>query len=48
MTLAIAIHERIIGTLRRECLDHVIVLGEGQLRRIIRSFLHYLMEPGLT
>jgi hypothetical protein len=24
------------------------VLGEGQLRRIIRSFLHYLMEPGLT
>lgn len=33
--------ERVIGTLRRECLDHVVVLGEDHLRRIIRQFLSY-------
>jgi len=33
--------ERVIGTLRRECLDHVVILGEGHLRRIIRQFLTY-------
>ena len=27
--------ERIIGWIRRECLDHVIVLGEGSLRRTL-------------
>ena len=33
--------ERVIGTLRRECLDHVIVLGEQHLRRILRKYLEY-------
>ena len=33
--------ERVIGTLRRECLDHVVVLGQAHLRRIIRQFLSY-------
>jgi transposase InsO family protein len=33
--------ERIIGSLRRECLDHVIVLNERHLRRIISSYLDY-------
>jgi len=33
--------ERVIGSIRRECLDHVIVLGERHLRRIIRSYIHY-------
>jgi transposase InsO family protein len=34
--------ERIIGTLRRNCLDHVIVLSEQHLRRILRKYLEYV------
>jgi putative transposase len=33
--------ERMIGSIRRECLDHVIVLHERSLRRILRSYLDY-------
>jgi putative transposase len=33
--------ERVIGTLRRECLDHVVVLSESHLRRIMRRYLNY-------
>jgi transposase InsO family protein len=33
--------ERIIGSIRRECLDHVIVLGEANLRRILKSYSDY-------
>ena len=33
--------ERVFGTLRRECLDHVIVLTEQHLRRILREYLEY-------
>ena len=33
--------ERVIGTIRRECLDHVIVLGEQHLRRILREYVEY-------
>src|SRR6202049_783450 len=33
--------ERLIGSIRRECLDHVIVLGEAQLRRILKSYAAY-------
>ncbi|MCH8110943.1 MAG: transposase, partial [Proteobacteria bacterium] len=33
--------ERIIGTIRRECLDHVIVLSEQHLRRILSSYFEY-------
>ena len=29
--------ERLIGSIRRECVDHIIVLGEAYLRRILRS-----------
>jgi putative transposase len=33
--------ERLIGSIRRECLDHVIVLGEVGLRRILKSYFRY-------
>lgn len=33
--------ERVIGTIRRECLDHVIVFNEASLRRHLKSFLEY-------
>jgi transposase InsO family protein len=36
--------ERVIGTLRRECVDHVIVLGERHLRGILHDFLQYYHE----
>lgn len=36
--------ERLVGSIRRECLDHVIVLGERHLRRILRSYIHYYLE----
>ena len=36
--------ERIIGSIRRECLDHVIVLGESHLRRILCSYRSYYNE----
>ena len=32
---------RLIGSIRRECLDHVIVWGEPHLRRILRSYANY-------
>jgi transposase InsO family protein len=33
--------ERVIGTIRRECLDHVIVWNERSLRRTLRVYLNY-------
>ncbi|MEO8036740.1 MAG: integrase core domain-containing protein, partial [Acidobacteriota bacterium] len=34
--------ERVIGTLRRECLDWIIPLGEGQIRAVVREWMgHY-------
>jgi putative transposase len=33
--------ERIIGSIRRECLDHVIVLNEESLRRVLRQYFTY-------
>lgn len=33
--------ERVIGSIRRECLDHVIVLNESHLRKILVSYLEY-------
>jgi transposase InsO family protein len=36
--------ERLIGTIRRECVDHVIVFGEAHLRRILGEFAAYYNE----
>jgi transposase InsO family protein len=33
--------ERVIGSIRRECLDHVIVLNERHLKRILSSYFAY-------
>ena len=33
--------ERVIGSIRRECLDHVIVFGEAHLRRLIFAYVAY-------
>ena len=33
--------ERLVGSVRRECLDRVIVLGEQHLRRILKSYFSY-------
>jgi putative transposase len=39
--LANAIAERVIGTLQRECTDHLIVLDEQHLRSVLTEFVHY-------
>src|SRR6267142_870056 len=33
--------ERLIGSIRRDCLDHIIVLGEVHLRQILQSYARY-------
>jgi transposase InsO family protein len=33
--------ERLIGSIRRECLNHVLVLGESHLRRILATYFRY-------
>ena len=33
--------ERLIGSIRRECLDHMIVFGEAHVRRILRGYAAY-------
>ena len=33
--------ERLIGSIRRECLDHMVVFGETHLRRILQSYARY-------
>jgi transposase InsO family protein len=36
-----AIAERVVGTLRRECFDHVVVVNEAHLRALLTGFLAY-------
>ena len=36
--------ERLIGSIRRECLDHIVVFGEAHLRRILAAYAGYYNE----
>jgi putative transposase len=36
--------ERIIGSIRRECLDHVVIFNEKHLRRVLKSYFLYYHE----
>ncbi len=36
-----AICERCLGSIRRECLDHLLILGEAHLRRILEEYVAY-------
>jgi putative transposase len=55
LTQAVAYCERLIGTIRRECLDFMIPLSEKHLRRILREWVrhynygrpHSSLGPGL-
>ena len=33
--------ERLIGSIRRECIDHIVVFGERHLRHVLRSYMSY-------
>ena len=33
--------ERLIGSIRRECTDHVVAFGEGHLRRVLQAYARY-------
>ena len=36
--------ERLIGSIRRECLDHVIIFNDNNLRRVLRQYFRYYHE----
>ena len=38
--------ERLVGSIRRECLDHVIVWNERSLRRTLQSYCAYYQRSG--
>ncbi len=40
--------ERLVGSIRRECLDHIIVVSESSLRRILTSYLQYYLHSETT
>jgi transposase InsO family protein len=39
-----AIVERYIGSVRRECLDHLMIFGERQLYRVIKAYVDYFNQ----
>jgi transposase InsO family protein len=36
--------ERLVGSIRRECLDHVVVFNESSLRGFLKSYLAYYLH----
>jgi transposase InsO family protein len=40
--------ERLIGSIRRECLDHIVVFGERHLRHVLLSYMNYIMRHART
>ncbi|MFH1679892.1 MAG: integrase core domain-containing protein, partial [Candidatus Eisenbacteria bacterium] len=36
--------ERLIGSIRRECLDHMIIFNEDHLRRVLREYFRYYTD----
>ncbi|MBK9747535.1 MAG: transposase [Chloroflexi bacterium] len=36
-----AVCERFLGSVRRECLDHVLILNERQLQRLLKGYVRY-------
>jgi transposase InsO family protein len=36
--------EQLIGSIRRECLDHFVVIGEAHLRRVLKGYAPYYNE----
>ncbi len=36
--------ERFLGSVRRECLDHILILGEAHLRRVLREYARYFNQ----
>ena len=44
LALAEPYAERLIGTLRRDCLDHVLVFGARHLRRVLAAYSAYYNE----
>ena len=41
LTLANAYAERLIGSIRRECIDHIVIFGERHLRHVLLSYMTY-------
>ncbi len=39
-----AVCERFLGSVRRECLDHILVIGERHLHRVIKEYVKYFDE----
>jgi hypothetical protein len=40
----VSARSRLIGSIRRECLDHVVVVGERHLRHVLASYQKYYNE----
>jgi len=36
--------ERVIGSIRRECLDHIVIFNERHLRRVLSSYVDYYLR----